>query len=235
MEACDSSFLTQYVDFPTHIAGKTLDLLLSNNGNLIGNIMDCGRLGTSDHNMFLTEIILPTKDNSSTEMVPDYSKADFSKLKDFLADIDWEKEMEHLSTETSWDFFKNKLDEGVEMCVPKKCRRTGNKPLWMNRNAIRLIRKKRRLWNFYKTTGDHDSLMAYKKIQAEVKKEVRKAKRTFERKLAKEARRKPRAFYAYVNRRTKTRAGVGPLKDSDGNVRTDDESMADILNCLFSY
>ena len=51
-----------------------------------------------------------------------------------------------------------KLDEGVESCVPKKCRPVGNKPLWMNQNVLRQVCKKRRLWNWYKSTGDYDSM-----------------------------------------------------------------------------
>ena len=56
----------------------------------------------------------------------------------------------------------------------------------------------------------------------------------FERKLAKESRRKPRAFYSYVNRKVSSRASVGPLKDSDGNIKTDDKSMTETLNQFFS-
>ena len=65
------------MDFPTHIAGKTLDLLLSNNDDLVGSVTDEGRLGPSDHNMTLTEILLPGIQSESTELIPDYTKADF--------------------------------------------------------------------------------------------------------------------------------------------------------------
>ena len=44
LESCHSIFLEQHVDFPTHIAGKTLDLILSNNRELIGDIKDCSHL-----------------------------------------------------------------------------------------------------------------------------------------------------------------------------------------------
>ena len=91
LEACNSSFLKQYVDFSTHIAGKTLDLLLSNNDDFVGSVTDEGRLGTCDHNMTLTEILLPGIQSESTELIPDYTKADFDKLKQFLAEITWEE------------------------------------------------------------------------------------------------------------------------------------------------
>ena len=181
----------------------------------IGSVEDCGKLGTSDHNMTLTEILIPGQQSESTEMVPDCTKVDFTKLKAFLAGVTWDEALADKNTEDSWDYFKTKLDEGVESCVPKKCRRSANKPMWMNQNVLQLIRKKRRLWNRYKSTKDYESMMAYKRIKAEVNKSVKNAKRKFERKLAKQARRKPRAFYSYVNKLTNSRVSVGPLKDSN--------------------
>ena len=89
----------------------------------------------------------------------------------------------------------------------------------MCQNVLRQVCKKRRLWNWDKSTGDYNSMIAYKRIQAEVVKAVKKAKSKFERKLSKEARRKPRAFYAYVNKQIKSRVSVGPLKDSNSDVK----------------
>ena len=41
-------------------------------------------------------------------------------------------------------------------------------------------------------------------------------------------------MYSYINKKTSTRAKVGPLKDSSGKTITDDDSMASILNTFFS-
>ena len=80
LEACNSSFLKQYVDFSTHIAGKTLDLLLSNNDDFVGSVTDVARLGSSDHNMTLTEILLPGIQSESTELIPDYTNSFWLRL-----------------------------------------------------------------------------------------------------------------------------------------------------------
>ena len=80
-------------------------------------------------------------------------------------------------TIASWDFIKNAIDKETEKCVPKKRRRTGCKPLWMTRNVMRLIRKKRRAWRWYTTSlycsQDHEEFQAFRKVQAQVKKAVR--------------------------------------------------------------
>ena len=70
------------------------------------------------------------------------------------------------------------------------------------------------------TRKDYDEFQAFKKIQDQVKKAVRLAKRNFERKLAKVAKKNPKAFYGYMKKKTGNRVSVGPLKDSSGNLVT---------------
>ena len=67
-------------------------------------------------------------------------------------------------------------------------------------------------------------------MQDQVKKAVRLAKRNFERKLAKDAKRNPKAFYGYMKKKVSNRVSVGPLKDSTGQLVTDDQVMAEYLN-----
>ena len=60
------------------------------------------------------------------------------------------------------------------------------------------------------------------------------AKRNYEKRLAKNARKNnAKLFYSYMKRRTCNQVSVGPLKDSSGQLVTDDESMAEILNEFF--
>ena len=156
-------------------------------------------------------------------------------MRELLAELDWYEELQDLGTEDSWGKFKERLNTVVDECVPKKKRRTGQaKPLWMQQNVLRLIRKKRRLWSSYQKTREFQSWQAYRKVQAEVTKAVRNAKKKFERKLARNSKSNPRAMYSYINKKTSTRAKVGPLKDSSGKTITDDDSMASILNTFFS-
>ena len=63
---------------------------------------------------------------------------------------------------------------------------------------MRMIRKKRRVWRWYSNSGYSK---AYKKIQDQVKKTVRLVKRNFERKLAKDTKKNPKAFYGYMKKK----------------------------------
>ena len=152
-----------------------------------------------------------------------------NKLKEALSNIDWDNKFEGKTGVGSWDIFKEILKEETDRCVPKKKRRINSKPIWMNPNILRLIRKKRRLWKWYTREGgkDYESFEAYKKVQAEVKKSVQNAKRNFERKIAKDKNKK--AFYSYMKKKTSNRVSVGPLKEGNELV-TDNKKMAEMLN-----
>ena len=84
LDTCNDKFLTQHVDFPTHRSGNILDLLLSTDSELIGDVTDCGPLGRSDHTKVLSEIVLPQDNNDSNKLIPDYSKADYGRMRELL-------------------------------------------------------------------------------------------------------------------------------------------------------
>ena len=69
-------------------------------------------------------------------------------------------------------------------------------------------RKKRRLWATYKKTKEY---LAYKRIEKETKRLVRRAKNQFEKKLAREAKKKPKMFYSYLRSKNANKSSVGPL------------------------
>ena len=97
----------------------------------------------------------------------------------------------------------------TERCIPKKMRRKSSRPLWMSKNIIRLIRKKRRLWQNYTSSEyyrqDYGSFQAYKEVEKRVKAEVKKAKRKFERKLAKQAKKNSKQFYSCLKKSNSNR------------------------------
>ena len=231
-DATQDSFLMQHVTFPTH-ENNTIDLVLSTNDIHVSSVEDVGNLGKSHHSILHAKINVNPTRIPSTEKVPDYAKADFNMLKDNM-NIDWNTEIANLSAEDSWCIFKRKLAKSIEACIPLKTRRTSNRPLWMNRNIMRLIRKKRRLWNWYKKTKDHAEYQAYLSVQKSVTKVIRSAKRKLERKLAKNVKKNPRQFYSYLNNNIKSRAQVGPLKNANGDLVSDSQGMCNILNNFFT-
>ena len=136
---------------------------------------------------------------------------------------------------------KKVIQEETGRCVPLKKRRTSSRPIWMNKNILRIIRKKRRLWKAYtredgplpvmRGNKDSASFMAYKKVQQEVQKATRRAKRKVERKLAKDRKSNSKSFFSYIKRKTSNRVSVEPLK-VENEVIADSTKMTSILTEL---
>lgn len=241
LDTVQNFFWTQHIDFPTRRNPATgeetlLDPALSSSPELVIGASSEGWF--SDHVMYSIDLLNPNVKDNSKELVPNWSKADLEQLSANLAELDWEAELSGKSGVEAWDVIKAKIDEETEKCVPKKLRRVNSRPLWMTRNVMRLVRKKRRAWRWYTSSAysrrDYEEYQAYKKVQDEVRKAVKNAKKNFEKKLAKEARKNnTKPFYSYMKRKTSNRVGVGPLKDSAGGLVTDDDKMAELLNDFF--
>ena len=241
LDVIQNKFWTQHVDFPTHEDGNILDIALGSPG-LVAGVSDEGRLGTSDHNMFKLDIVGPALERDSVELVPDWAKADMEGLRTAILEINWVERLEGKTGLKAWDILKRVIQEETDRCVPLKRRRTSSRPLWMNKNILRLIRKKRRLWKAYTREegplpgrpGNRDSasFVAYRNVQNEVQKSIKRAKRKVERKLAKDRKGKSKSFFSYIKKKTSNRVSVGPLKVED-EVVADSTKMASILNTWY--
>ena len=169
--------------------------------------------------------------------MPDWAKADLQAMKQKLGEVEWEEEFGEIGGEECMAKFCETVERVTRECVPTKLRRTGNKPLWMTGNIMRMLRRKRRLWRAYTEEGyyrqDFRDYQAYQEVQKEIRKEIKKAKRKLERSLAKKAKKDPKKFYSYLKSKTSNRVSVGPLRGEDGLV-TDSKEMAGILNAQYT-
>ena len=77
---------------------------------------------------------------------------------------------------------------------------------------------------------DNSDFERFKECEKQVKKSVRQAKRRFEKNLSIKENKK--AFNSYLRTKTKSRAGVGPLK-KDGKLVSDNKTMANTLYSFF--
>ena len=232
LDTVNDLFLTQHIDFPTHKSGTMPDLVLSSDQSLILSTESVGILGSSDHDMIFVNIKSPCNMKGTEKASRNWPKADIEQLKSDINIVDWQSEFEGKSTEECWTFFRNTLEGAVDNSVPYNPPRKKGKPLWMNKNTLRKIRKKKKLWKNYRKSQEYEDYLAFKKLENEVKKNVRKAKKDFEKKLAKNSKANPRSFYKYVNSKKSNRDNVGPLK-CNNVIIDDDKNMADVLNNFF--
>ena len=243
LDCLQNNFLYQLVDFPTRYREgqkpSLLDLIIVNEEGMISDIDSRNPLGKSDHVVisFSLTCYMDETDSSQTERYL-YNKGDFESMREELKAVNWEREMEREDANTCWKVFANKLQESMERNIPKAKPRQKNeekprKPLWMNRSATSKVKKKYHAWKRYTNTRQYHDYQMYCKARNEATREVRKAKKSFEKKLADEIKADPKSFWKYVRSKTKVKRGVSDLTREDGSTAHTDDEKADELNKFF--
>ena len=232
LDMVNEKSLSQVVYFPTHNKGNILDLVLTNKPENLVCIENLGYLQNSDHTMILGDFSFNIQNPQTEEMISDWKNLDEEGFRTYLNNIDWDNLLDSDSTETCWGNFRNVINIGLEKFVPKKVRRSNNRPIWMNQHVLRLIRIKQRRYKTYMRYKSAENLDIYQESDKTSKKAVKNAKKKFEKKLAKKCK-NDRQFNSYVKSKTKSRSGVGPLKVNDKLV-SDDQEMTECLNNFFS-
>ena len=234
MEVATEENLEQLVVFPTHIKGNTLDLVLTNCPEKIISITDGGRIGKSDHCVLNIEVEVNMNKSKNNVTKPNWTKADATGLQAFLGEIDWNSILLHKSATDAWDSFKEILDQAMEKFVPRSTVRGANTPKWLTRDIVKLVRKKKRAWKLTKTHGTLENLNNYKSLEKELIVRLKNAKRNMEKKLAYSGDNNAKTFANYIKSKTKSHTGIGPLKNDDGKLITDDREMSEELNKFFA-
>merc|ERR1711917_9948 len=88
----------------------------------------------------------------------------------------------NMNTEQAWSHLKDRLNILIEQCVPVKKVKVSNQPPWMNKELLKLIRKKRRLWSKFKHSRLNSDFVAYKDLEKKAKDSVKMAKKKYEKK-----------------------------------------------------
>jgi hypothetical protein len=145
--------------------------------------------------------------------------------------VNWKRELNGLTLDRMWAVLKRKVEATVKKNVFLRMEACRGRPCWMNREILAAIRRKKRLWRQVRGGGLTEK---YREVDKKVKNLIRNEKRRFEKKLANKQGGSNRPLFAYIKRKTKSRPCIGPLKDSEKKVVTDDEGMAKILNEFFS-
>ena len=235
--ACCDTFLEQLVIESTHINGNRLDLVLTNRSEKIKGVDMDGRLDKSDHEIIVVQLHANTQQTSSCQRYRDFIRAEYKEARREIADVDWVSELEGKNVNETWKSIRNKVAAVIEEYVPLKKKRGINKPKWYNKELERLIRKKRQAWNKWKKTKKAEDKEEYYKLERETKGTIRRRKKGLEKNIAKDAKKNPKAYYAYINSGKNARRKVGPLKvEVDGQmvVVSEPKKQAEILNSCYA-
>jgi hypothetical protein len=208
-EAVKDKAMEQLIDFPTHIKGNILDLVITNIPERIEEISEAGRLGKSDHSILLINVQYGQK-AVRTRPTPDWRRANWDQMRaELRGDREWLTQIRASGTTAAWDLLRDKVTSLIGKHVPERRRRNNNRPAWMTQEILRAIRRKKRLWKKTKGSQPTDDYLAAEKT---VRNLIRNAKRKFEKKLASGNGGNKRPFFAYIKQRTKSRPSIWPLE-----------------------
>ena len=146
--------LQQLVTFPT-LQVNTLDLVATNKPSSIINIQSSADV--SDHDM------VPFDVRSQVTMIEQpprtiymYHRANWDVLREELhvaLTTDHGGTLEGTDVEQLWSKFKSSIVQVVNKYIPYKLTQKRHRLPWINNNIKRLIRKRDRLYNLYRSTS----------------------------------------------------------------------------------
>ena len=123
----------------------------------------------------------------------------------------------------------------METQIPKKkYKGNHNDVKWINASVRNCISKKNTLFKKYLISRAEYDFQKYKKSRNACNQVIIKAKRDYERNIAKNSKDNPKLFWKFVQSKTKSTSGVSLLVNEEGRTVVNDTDKANTLNSFFS-
>ena len=228
------NFLDQLINFNTR-GNNILDLLFTNDSNLVSSLTSSPPLDNSDHSSFIFNLNVSTQRNENKELKYNYNKGDFNKFRTLLSEIDWVEKFENKTCNEMWEIFKLNLENTQNLCIPKVKIRSSKKlkPTWWNNDIKKLIKDKKVAWDrVVKNNYQECDLQVFRIKRDLVKTEIRKAERLDIIKLSNDIKNNKK-FFGYFNVKRKLKNKISNLK-CQGLTVDGDENIVNELNNYFS-
>ena len=206
-DTMDDLFLTQHVSSATRKRGKdlpsTLDLVFTDYNQVINKPTVESPIKKSDHGVVAWKSTFKVSNNTNnTPMEPkfNYFKGHYKAMREDLTKIDWASKFKDCDTINDMTTkFEEIIGDLRGKHIPlKKVGKKSQCP-WVNLKSIKAIKRKYHAWKRFQLTRSHNQYLQYVKERNRATKTLRKSRREFEKKIAKEASSNPKAFYQYVN------------------------------------
>lgn len=239
-ELVNDFFLHQLITRATHKAGNTLDLILTNNTNLVSDCVVDPTDPVSSHHL----ITCSTPLCSSIE-IPEieterniFDAANFrskrmkwNKLKGALRNVDWDATMMNLSPTEMLKKLVNTCEKFVKSICPAKKKPKKHDAVPRDRKI--LMRKRTKLKNALRKSN-HE--LTKNRIRGELANIERSLQSSYQEQQSREEeeavgsiKKNPKFFFSYAKARQKIPHQVGPFTGPDGKLITDPAIMADML------
>ena len=121
----EDNFLTQHVMEATRNE-SVLDLVITNEPDIIQEIEMLGKFATSDHNLLHWSMNIMVNCEQKKQTMLDFKKANFQAIKSEHNATDWDLEL-HSDAIESWEYFRKKLHNLMAKNIPLRSFTAGQK------------------------------------------------------------------------------------------------------------
>ena len=244
-EFASENFMVQQIEEPTHRDGNILDLIFTNNADIVHSY-DIVPSSQSDHlminvkaNYSVTSHDVPTQEDEIEEEVSFRSlnffheSTDWNGLNDSIAQHDWASEFESSDANEMLNHFVYTCLELAKNHVPLR-RRPSDKKSRIPRYRRNLIRSRRRTQLQLHCTRSEERKTALNNRLVDIEKKLMKSyhqqEAEQENRAVSNIKENPKYFYSYAKSFSKVKVGVGPLINSAKRLISDPLQMASILS-----
>ena len=147
-------------------------------------------------------------------------------MRESLGKIDWNNELNGcMDINEMTTKFESIMKDQQDKYVPlqKTNSKSKHQSPWVNYQSLKAVKRKIHAWKRFQATKSHERYLDYVKQRNRLTKKLRKAKKCYEKKVAKEAPTNPKAFYRYVNSQKKKSTNFIRLKKQYSNSSNPEE------------
>ena len=235
------NYLVQNVTEPTRVRhgqhSNLLDLIITKDENTVTNVSHLPGLGLSDHLCMRFEINIIQSVKSNNKPRKNLNTANYKEMNRIIADVNWGVLLENKTVEQQYKCIYDTIEKASEKCIKlsnKSNKERNKKKLWMNRAAMRKLKRKYSAWKRYCDTEEYTDYVCAQNEKKELSKMTKKLCKDFEHEISKNIKTNPKAFWRYVQSKVKSRSSIPDLKAEDGSELTDAREKAEELNNFFA-
>ena len=237
IEAVMDAYLLQHIHVPTRYrqnqTSNILDLVFTNEINMINNITILPPIGYSDHVVINMNYNCYIETKNTENEIFLYNKSNYGQIRAELGNLNWENLLVGNVNQT-WTSFAKILKNTVHKYTPKiKLKTQNNICKWHNHATKKAMRKKQESWKQYCVRGDDESYKKYTRARNQARWIARKSVKMYEKNIATQCKNDPKMFWKYVNSKLKTKEAIPDIVTEENVKLTDDYSKAEEFNKFF--
>jgi hypothetical protein len=119
-----------------------LDLVITNEEEMVHNITRDPPLGKSDHVMLDISLSLYAEHTNVQTMRYRLDKGNYPAMRTRLQSINWEEELRDKNVDASWRIFRNHMQKAMDQHIPCSRIKGKTRPMWINADMQRAIKSK---------------------------------------------------------------------------------------------